>query len=131
MSVTRRADHPMKLFLLINTRVEHLSRFIRRFHQDGAQARILSAVMAAPDAETARTTHPDKPQSGSHVDRAQWTDPKHVKVVEIGEYYGPFCFDGKPRTITLHMTVLIEDGTIAHLGSEVINPGRLIMPAAA
>jgi len=121
----------MKLFLLINTKVEHLARFVRQFHKDGSQARILSAIMAAPDAETARTTHPDKPQCGSLVDLAEWTDPNHIKVVEIGEYNGPFLFDGTPKTITLHMTVLIEDGTIAHLGSEVLNPRLFAIPAAA
>jgi hypothetical protein len=120
----------MKLFLLINTRVEHLSRFIRQFHRDGSQARIISAIIAAPDAETARSTHPDKPHAGSLVDWAQWTDAQHIKVVEIGEYNGPFHLDGSTSGITLHMTVFVEDGTIAHLGSEVLNPGLFAMQAA-
>lgn len=121
----------MKLFLLINTRVEHPYRFLRQFNRDGAQARILSAVIAAPNAEIARMTHPDQPQAGRHVDWAQWTDINHIKVVEIGEYNGPFLFEGKPATMTLHMTVLIEDGTIAHLGSEVINPALPDLHVAA
>lgn len=89
----------MKLFLLVNKHAADLSAIA--LAED--RVTIISAIVAAPDAESATSQHPGESEWGSYRDcEAVWPGAQSdIEVIELGDYIGPTHEDAcDPVTIS-------------------------------